>query len=302
MLSITLPQNQFSRHLASFQVSRLVPYVNAILIIWLAWLLAQLTWGLVPSSDEPAAVVVPENPVVQRKAARIDERQIAQWHVFGVASSETAEKKPTPVDAPDTQLNLTLRGLFSSDDSKESLAIIADPRGKEEHYSIGDPLPGGARLSEIHDDRIILERNGRFETLRLPKKKMSLGEAASRSNLSAVPRQAAPSPAGQASAFNRYRNEIKQNPSAFLNYVRATPARQNGKFVGFRLQPGKQRGAMQELGLQPGDIVTAINGVDIDSPAAGMKAMQSLGQGDSVSVTLLRKGQETSMSLALPAQ
>jgi type II secretory pathway component PulC len=47
--------------------------------------------------------------------------------------------------------------------------------------------------------------------------------------------------------------------------------------------------------------VTSINGVQIDSPAKGMKAMQTLAEGDSVSVTLLRDGQESSLSLNVPA-
>jgi hypothetical protein len=40
--------------------------------------------------------------------------------------------------------------------------------------------------------------------------------------------------------------------------------------------------------------------VDIDSPAKGMKAMQALGEGSSVNVTLLRKNEEVSMNLSLP--
>jgi len=40
--------------------------------------------------------------------------------------------------------------------------------------------------------------------------------------------------------------------------------------------------------------------VQIDSPSSGMKAMRALGEGDSVNVTLLRGGQETSLSLSLP--
>jgi general secretion pathway protein C len=86
-----------------------------------------------------------------------------------------------------------------------------------------------------------------------------------------------------------------------MNYVKATPERKDGKFIGFRLQAGKDPAAMKELGLMPGDVVMSINGVQIDSPAKGMKAMQALGEGDSVNVTLLRGGQETSMSLTLPS-
>ena len=171
-----------------------------------------------------------------------------------------------------------------------------DPKGKENHYAVGDPLPGGAKLSEIYPDRIILERNGRYETLRLPKEQMK-SRSAGRRTASRVGN----SSANKAAAFTKYRSEVKQNPSAFMNYVRATPARKDGKFIGFRLQPGKKRSALKELGLKPGDIVTASNGVQIDSPAKGMKAMQALGEGETVNVTLLRSGQETSMQLNLPA-
>jgi len=192
---------------------------------------------------------------------------------------------------------LTLKGVFASDEEGVGRAIIGDPKGKEETYSVGDPLPGGARLSEIYVDRIILERNGRFETLKLPKER-------SASTPQSVSHRTATRVGGnnseRATAFNKYRNEIKQNPSSFLNYVRATPARQDGKFIGFRLQAGEKRGALKDLGLSPGDIVTSINGVQIDAPAKGMKAMQALGEGDSVSVTLLRGGQELSLNLTLP--
>ena len=85
-----------------------------------------------------------------------------------------------PIEAPETKLQLILRGALSSDDPEHARAIIADPRGKEEQYAIGEELPGNAELSEIHPDRVILKRNGRFETLRLPKDKMPSNTVASR--------------------------------------------------------------------------------------------------------------------------
>lgn len=272
--------------------------VNILLVIWLAWLLAQLTWVLLPDSGPGEAQPVDVTPVpVARQQPRIDERQIASWHLFGEAVKEQPVKKTT-VDAPETRLKLTLRGVFASDDSKSASmrAIVGDPRGKEESYAPGDPLPGGAKLSEIYPDRIILERGGRFETLRLPKKTMNTGSAAPGSSS-----RARTATSGNAAAFSRYRSEIKRNPSSLMNYIRTTPERKDGKFIGFRLQAGKDPGAMKELGLVPGDIVTSINEVQIDSPAKGMKAMQALGEGDSVNVVLLRDGKETSMSLTLPS-
>jgi len=296
MVSLALPQSALLNRIRSIQLGQLAGLVNMLLVIWLAWLLAELSWALLPDTrtSEPQSVEVA--PVlVTGQQPRID-RQIAGWHLFGEAGKDKPVKK-TAVNAPETRLKLTLRGVFASDDSSASgaRAIIGDPRGKEDSYAPGDPLPGGAKLSEIYPDRIILERNGRFETLRLPKKTTNTGSARLNS------RATSSGSAGKAAAFSRYRNEIKRNPASLMNYVRATPERRGGKFIGFRLQAGKDPAAMKELGLMPGDVVTGINGVQIDSPAKGMKAMQALGKGDSVNVTLLRNGQETSMSLTLPS-
>jgi len=300
MVSLTLPQSALQNWLRPERSGQVARLVNILLVIWLAWVLAGLSWLVLPEPREDGASQpgLPVSAPVQPSKPRIDERQIAAWHVFGEARDDKPAPKAAAVDAPDTSLKLNLRGVFASDDAAEARAIIADPRGKEDHYAVGDALPGGAKLSEIYRDRIILERNGRYETLRLPKERTSAvleGPGAGES-------PGALGGAGKAAAFTRYRNEIRQNPSAFMNYVRATPARgSDGKFVGFRLQAGPQRGALKELGLQPGDVVTAINGVQIDSPAKGMKAMQALGEGDNVNVTLLRGGQETSLSLTLPS-
>ena len=298
MVSLALPQSAWQNWFQPERSGQLARLVNVLLVIWLAWLLASLSWRVLPEPESesvqlPAVVTAP----AQRQQPRIDERQIAEWHIFGVASEEKSVK-PAAVDAPETRLKLTLRGLFASDDSSGGRAIIGDPKGREESYAVGDPVPGGARLSEIHTDRVLLERNGRYETLRLPRDRSSNSVGRARNVTTGRSGTSRP---GQAAAFTKYRSEIKQNPAAFLNYVRATPARKNGKFIGFRLQAGKQRGALKELGLKPGDIVTSINGVQIDSPAKGMKAMQALGEGESVEVTLLRSGQEVSMSLALPS-
>ena len=281
------------------QIGQLAGLVSMLLVIWLAWLLAELSWVLLPDTRTSEAQSVDVAPVqVARPPPRIDERQIANWHLFGETGKEKPVKK-SAVNAPETRLKLTLRGVFASGESSSAggaRAIIGDPKGKEDSYAPGDPLPGGAKLSEIYPDRIILERNGSFETLRLPKKTTNKGSA--RLNSRSTVRTTS---SGNAAAFSKYRSEIKKNPASLMNYVKATPERKDGKFIGFRLQAGKDPAAMKELGLMPGDVVMSINGVQIDSPAKGMKAMQALGDGDSVNVTLLRSGQETSMSLTLPS-
>ncbi|MGB5474703.1 MAG: type II secretion system protein GspC [Gammaproteobacteria bacterium] len=297
MVSLALPQTTIQQWLRAGRMSQLPTLITIILVVWLAWLAAGLSWMVLPESANQQHSGVPLSAPIQRQQARFDERQVAGWHLFG----EVGEEKPvktTPVNAPETRLKLTLRGVFASIEAAQARAIVGDPRGQEQSYAVGDPLPGGAKLSEIYSDRIILERSGRFETLRLPRDLVESGSlGASRS----VPTPARVSGSqNSAAAFDRYRNEVKKDPVAILKYMRATPARRAGKFVGFNIHPGPQPGALEELGLQAGDVVTAINGMSIDSPAAGMQAMQTLGEGDTASVTLLRGGQEVSISLTLP--
>ena len=297
MVSLAISQSALLGWFREQRIGQLSKLVNVLLIIWLAWLSAKLTWLLVPEPAQTEQAVTAVPAPVTPQPSRINEQQIASWHLFGVAGEEKAVEKKV-LDAPETRLKLTLRGVFASEDSSGGRAIVGDPQGKEENYAVGDPLPGGAKLSEIYPDRIILERNGRFETLRLPKERTQ-PQAVDAGNRNALP-AGADRGSGKAAAFQKYRKEIKRNPASFMNYVNASPHREDGKFVGFKLQPGRQPEAFNELGLQSGDVVTAINGVQIDSPSSGMKAMRALGNGDSVNVTLLRAGQETSLSLSLP--
>jgi general secretion pathway protein C len=305
MATLVIPP-QAIRHIQRAGKSRaLITAINGALILLLAWMAATTTWTLLRGGPQPGDEQIPVLPssAPAAKRVRFEPSQIAAWHLFGEASQ--AEKTPVqvPVDAPDTSLQLTLSGVLASDDPEGARAIVADARREEKHYAIGDPLPGGARLSEIHADRIILERSGRFETLRLPKDTnagaVNVGYTApgnsveSNSGLEAA--------INRSKALQRYRQELSSRPASFMNYVRATPAREAGRFVGFRLQPGREPGVLDELGLQPGDVVTTINGVQIDNPATGMKAMRELSDDQEISVTLLRDGEEISLNFRLPS-
>ena len=237
MVSLAIPRNAVQHWLRAGRLEKLPRIINYLLIILLAWQLAGLSWLLVPETEVEAPPVATAVTPLPRQDDGIDERQIASWHLFGVMQEDAPVEKTRPVDAPETRLKLTLHGVFASDDEHNARAIIGDPRGKEESYAVGDPLPGGAKLSEIYPDRIILERGGRFETLRLPRE---LSSANVSSGDRTAPARAGD--AGRVAAFNKYRNEIRKNPASFLTYVRAVPARQGGKFIGFTLQPGREPG------------------------------------------------------------
>ena len=285
------------RVLQSPQTRRVILVINLLLIVWIASILASLTWDLLSPDDaiEPVEVVADAAPV----QANPDRQLISQmpgWHLMGEARQSSAPvQASTPVTAPETKLKLILRGVLASNDPEHARAIIADPRGKELQYGLGDTLPGNAELSEVHPDRIILKRNGRFETLRLPKNKKGSTTVASRS-VSA--RRSTQSPQQR---LSNARQQLSKSPGKLSNLIRATPKRgEGGKTVGYILSPGRDPDLFAQVGLQPGDMAIQINDIKLDNPTNSARALKSMQSGDSVTVTVLRDEQEEVLNLEWP--
>jgi general secretion pathway protein C len=272
--------------------------VNIALVLWLASTLAQLTWRLTWKPELPVESPQDVAPVAATgNTTGILIRQVAGWHLFGQPAPEVVAAAPPPEEAPDTSLKIVLRGVLASNEPREARAIIADPRGNEEYYALGDELPGGAKLHDILADRVILLRNKRYETLRLPREDSVIGSTPAR--LPATPsRRGAATDRG--AVLQEYRQALKDNPRSLIGLVRPQPVKEAGQFIGFELRPGRDRDILDKLGLEPGDVITRVNDVALDSPIKGMQALKSLTSGDNVSVTVRRGGQDLSLSFNVP--
>jgi general secretion pathway protein C len=281
-------------------VKQAVLAANVLLTIWIAWILAMLTWSVI---DAPETVVeLPAAAAPERAAAPDPDRQkighMKNWHLFGTVTRETQVVKPVArAEAPETRLKLVLRGAFASKDREIARAIIADPRGKEEQYALGDKLPGNAELTEVYPDKVILMRNGRYETLRLPDERSS-AEGRSRDTSRRSGSNTTPT---QTQSLKSMRQQLKQNPKSLYGLVRATPKKDEaGNLVGYTLQPGRDPELFQNMGLQEGDVVTGINDIKLDSVNSSKEALKSAEAGDSVTMTVLRNGQEETLTFSMP--
>ena len=83
-------------------------------------------------------------------------------HFFGLADDEPQVIVET---LPQTKLNLTLNGIFAGPNKKAGGAIIKDVRKQSQFFSVGETLPNGVILQSVHNDRVVINRNGIFETL-----------------------------------------------------------------------------------------------------------------------------------------
>ena len=254
----------------------LPPVVTAVLVVTIAYQLAGITWSLVPGAP-PTVAARPAGATPTQQP--IDLEKLKNSHLFGEAHEEAAPVV-TAVDAPDTTLSLSLTGILAY--GPKGAAIISANRGQEKTYRVGDSVDNadGAKLHSVEPDRVLLNRNGTLETLRLPQQ---LSSAPARTVSTVLP-PAAAQPQGS------LRQVISENASRLTDIVRLAPHVQEGKVVGFRVNPGKDRATFEQLGLQPGDVVTDINGTVLNDPSQGLQVFESLGEATQANVTVLREG------------
>lgn len=275
---------------------RIKGLVLLVLILMLSYSLAQFSWRLL--SSPVLAPLLPAKSVNSKPPGSNGSvsssglaQQIPKWHLFGEFKQE--EVVPEPVDLPETNLKLVLKGLIASTDPDEARAIVADPSGKENFYKIGDKLPGNAELDEIHIDRIVIKRRGRYETLKLPKESLDIASqpvTPQRTTRSGRSVQRAASTSNQNISLREYRDTLLNNPQKVADLVRINPAYKNGRFSGYKLQSGRDTKFLSRYGLKPGDVVTSVNGVTLDSPAKGFGLIKDLSSADTLDLVVDRNG------------
>lgn len=264
--ALPAPLRRLHDRLRDGAVAERAPFVlSMVLVVAIAYIAASLAWSVVapqaPVAAMPAASAQPAQPPA-------DPERIASRSLFGRADSVAA---PAAVDAPDTRLNLTLRGIAASGSAAFARAVIAGPDGRERVYGTGAEVPGGAQVHEIHADRVILNRRGTLETLRLPQFASS----------GSTPAESAAQRPLQPIAVDQLRDQAATE--ALAEVVRPQAVMVAGQLRGYRVYPGRDRQRFAALGLRAGDLVTAINGASLTDPAQGLQAMQSLlGSGETV--------------------
>jgi general secretion pathway protein C len=143
----------------------------AILIAYIAFIFANITWSIVPVTQHSQITSTANNSknvTGSQQTKFIDVAKIQALHLFGFYD-ETEETTPEVEmsNVPETTLNLILSGLVASDDKTIAAAIIEN-QGKQETYGIGETINGTrANLEQVLMDRVLIKQSGRLETLML---------------------------------------------------------------------------------------------------------------------------------------
>ena len=281
-------RNANAQQLAARATDTLPPWVTLLLVVALTWQVGKAVWMLFPRSE---AIVAPPSvsvtvPAPGNADATFDTNRITNAYLFGRLPVAAAPPQGEDFgDVDETDLKLTLRGTIAANEDGLAMAIIADDRGQEKVYAVGDPVTAGRKLHSVLPDRAILNNNGKLEALKLPRESEGGAAASGRSdNRRALRRPSTPSKADQ------LRQTIAANPARLTDLIRPQPVFSNGKQIGYRVYPGRRRQQFLQLGLKPGDLVTDINGTPLNDPARGADIFKSLGNANQVTVTVERNG------------
>jgi len=270
---------------------RLALAASLLLIVACAWLLVKVTWLFFPQNDEVSVTAVQQDrPLLKTQTQQKSFNKLTAANIFGASDKAVAQK---PEKAPETKLNLTLKGVLAATPMELASAIIAKGRtGKEDIFSVGDKMPGGILIKEIHPEHVVLERNGRLETLKLQKVSgiATLGRTSSRSSLSA---------ASPASVLKEIRSNILKNPMSFGDYALPIVVKEQGRQIGYRLRPQKKGKMLAELGIQSNDVIIQINGVKLNNQQNGIKALRQLSTATNLNLVVRRNGANVPLSISL---
>lgn len=274
--------------IARLTLESVVKLATLVLVAIIAVLLARLTWAILePSSLLPPSRNLPAH-AVQSSTPRAEKggfQELARLSVFGSAAQKTRA-----VSAPDTSLSWTLKGVFSNPDPSRGAAILAPQGQPEKLYRVGASLPGNVTLQEVFADRVILDRGGRLETLRLKRHDNPSSSSASR-------RTAAPAlPAAQAEP-RVDRDAWVNDPQRFLDVISANPVMEDGVLYGLEVSPARNAREFEAAGLVAGDVITEVNGSPVSEIADYRDLLAELADASSVSVSLERNGEPMTITI-----
>lgn len=139
-----------------------------------AMLDAEIAPGVAPEITKEAGAVLTDST----KLSAPDLYALPQRHLFGeVAIPKAPELTPTEIakpvepdfsDIPETRIPLKLSGIAFSPDKDRAFAMIITADGKQADYQAGEPIGNEASVHIIEERRVIIERDGTFESLSLP--------------------------------------------------------------------------------------------------------------------------------------
>jgi len=225
-----------------------------------------------------------------------------------VHSRDIFNSVKSPVQVGVAQVAATTTALKLWGTAKNGLgpafAIIKDPSTRiQKLYGEGETIAPGIRLLSVDWDHVVIERNGRQETLALSAlSTQTSGQKNPHTRVAIRGKQTGNGTVRKLAqdTFQLERREIEHamnNLGTLFKQVRAVPyATKDGVPQGFRLFSIKANSLIDRLGVKNGDIVQRVNGVEISDPSTAFSLLQDVQGQSRVQIDVMRNHQPVTLS------
>lgn len=268
------------------------------LVAVLAVLLAKTGWLMI----EPGGAVSAPQPMAQ--AARATEAK-SRSNLSGdpalLVTSNPFVSGAKPVaaipDAPETKLNLVLKGVRASADGT-GVAMIVMPDNRLHIFAPGERILDGVVLDRVYGDRVTLRKDGQIEALLMASGADRLAVLSNPDSPAAgtVPSSGNMTTIGSGSVTGA---GTANAAGAFLSNLIINPVHHGQDFVGYEIGSRGDAALLARSGLQAGDIVIAMEGVPAASIAPGELAMR-LASEKTIRLRIDRDGRQIDQTFTLP--
>lgn len=193
-----------------------------------------------------------------------------------------------------TDLKLKLWGTVTGERGKTYAVIEEQKEKKQNLYKVGDTIQN-AKLKIILREKVVLNVNGKDEILEIEKVAGDYKSIIS----SKKSKESLKSKESFSQNITIKRSQIDnavKNVNDLMKQVKIRPHFSNGKPNGLNLSSIRSDSIFSEMGLKRGDIITGVNGKNIESVDDAMKFYESLKSSSNVLLQLKRRGQQKTIN------
>lgn len=182
------------------------------------------------------------------------------------------------IDVPPTSLSLRLYGIRYSDSGQLDAAILGFDPNNQRIYKTNEVIADDIILEFIEPERVVISRGGIRESVTFDSDTVLSPEIT------------------KALANSNKGIKVENiNSSALSQMISFQPYFSNGTLKGYQIYPGNQSKLFDSSGLKSGDVLVAVNGLDIKDPSV-LKELSVFGQ---VKLDLIRDDSDFSIIVKL---
>ena len=182
------------------------------------------------------------------------------------------------IDIPPTSLSLRLYGIRYSNSGQLDAAILGFDPNNQRIYKTNEVIADNIILEFIEPERVVISRGGIRESVTFDSDTVLSPEIT------------------KALANSSKGIKVEDiNSSALSQMISFQPYFSNGTLKGYQIYPGNQSKLFDSSGLKSGDVLVAVNGLDIKDPSV-LKELSVFGQ---VKLNLIRDDDDLSIIVKL---